>query len=533
LHWPAETAAAHAPSGTHPARCFCLAFCMLFGLIGQLQSQFIDARLIPPGTLRVAFSPQYQSWDHMFAEDGSVIPLGKYLSADSAGSNLFPTLAGAEAAVRSIIGDQAYRLSLGSMTTRLDADVRRFPFEFSLGLARRLTLTATVPIVVTRVNAAIALDSISANAGWNQAVFESQNAVGLSQITILLAQLGRGATALQSQISSGSSPCPDGIAQAQSLLVRTNNLRADLASLTGVSLPGTSAPPATPLASSPAGAYIAAYIGGIFAELQSCVTGVTPATLPLPTRRLPGSDVQKIFSGSSFGYDAALPAYSKRPHFGDVELGARLGLTQSPKTRLVVFGTARLPTGSLDSPDNLVDIGTGDRQTSFVAGFEAAAEAGRASLTAAGSFTLRLPGEIVRRVTAPTQPIAPASTTATLTRDLGDVVWFSAYPALHLSDAFRLYGSVSYYRKGADHYESASGPASPSPALLEQQTAMRSMSVGGGIAYRVAARSTGLPIDAGVSYQMAVSGSGGFTPKATVLTIYLRTYYRIWKGAGD
>jgi hypothetical protein len=154
-------------------------------------------------------------------------------------------------------------------------------------------------------------------------------------------------------------------------------------------------------------------------------------------------------------------------------------------------------------------------------------------LTAAGFYTRQLPGQIVRRITPPTQPIALASTSATLTRDLGDVSWFSAYPALHLSDAFRLYGSVSYYRKEADRYELAGAGSFPSPALLEQQTSMRSVTLGGGIAYRVISRGNGLPIDAGVSFQRAVSGNGGFTPKATIVTMYLRFYYHLWGQAPE
>jgi len=132
-------------------------------------------------------------------------------------------------------------------------------------------------------------------------------------------------------------------------------------------------------------------------------------------------------------------------------------------------------------------------------------------------------------MTPPTQPIAFART-ENLTRTLGNLLWISAYPALHLSEAFRLYGSISYYQKQADRYSSVA--AVNDPAVLELQTGMRALSLGAGIAYRVTARSSGLPIDAGVSFQQTVSGSGGFTPRQTVITMYLRAYYRLWGTRG-
>ncbi len=506
-----------------------LCFAMLCVLPRPARGQAIDARLVPPGVLRIGFIPQYQSWDHVFAEDGSVNPLGKYLSAAGTSTSLFPSLTGAEVAVRAITDSQNYRLSLGSVTTTVDADVRRFPFELSLGVTRWLTLTATVPIVVTRVNAALASDSTKGNAGWNQATFESGNAAGRTLIATLLAQLESSATALEGRIASGSYGCPGSAtcAQAQSLATHTRALRTNLIALSGVGLAGT-LPPAAPLATSAEGTAIQARIRTIADSLLTFGVSGPIGSMPLPSGRLTGAQVSSILGSTSFGLDATLPAYTKRPHLGDIEVGTRLGLVQRPKVRIALSGTARLPTGTLDSPDNLVDIGTGDRQTDFVGGFEAATEAGAVSLAAGGSYTLQLPGNLVRRVTTPDHPIVPASTSALVRRDLGDILSVSAYPALQLTSGFRVYGSVDYYRKGVDRFQATSGTITPSPTLLEQQTAMRALSVGGGIAYRGLARTAGFPAEAGLSFQRAVSGSGGFAPKATVITMYLKGFCRLW-----
>jgi hypothetical protein len=508
-------------------------FACLLALPGTADGQIIDARLVPAGVLRVAFTPQYQSWDRMFAADGSVIPLGRYLSADSAGSNLFPTLSAPESAVRSIIGDPDYRLTLGSLTTTVDADVRRFPFEFSLGLNRWLSLSATIPIVVTRVNAVAALDSSQGNAGWNQGTVESASATGRASINSVVSQLEASANALETRIGSGFYGCPGAASclAAQSLLVRTRALRANLIILSGSPQFLSPVPPAAPVAGSPAALLIAQAISQISSDLQAAgVPGIAGA-MPFPARRLATTDVETLRSSATFGYETTIPPYTKRPSFGDLEVGARIGLVQRPKSRIVLTANAKLPTGARDLPDNLVDIGTGDRQTDMTGGMEVALDAGVVSVTAAASYTLQLKGPIRRRVTPPDHPIALAGTTALLTRDPGEIICLSAYPALRLANDFRVYGLFSYFNKTADHHTGdAATPAGLDPAVLDQQTAMRSLSVGGGLAYRSTGRTAALPIEAGLTWQTAISGSGGFAPRMTVVTMYVRAFYRLWGG---
>ena len=239
-------------------------------------AQLPDARLIPRGALRVGFIPQYQSWDHRFAEDGTEEPLGKDLSADSAGANLFPTVTSAQAAVRAITGDSTYRMSLGSMRTTVDADVRRFPFEFSLGVTRWLTISATVPWVITRVNTALAVDSSSGNAGFNQA-----GLLGPYQIATLLAQLATGAAALDAMIAAGTTQC----GQPQMVSAQTKALRLNLIALSGVLTGSSALPPLAPLASSQAGQNIVNAIAADSDSLVACGVAPLTANLPLPGQR--------------------------------------------------------------------------------------------------------------------------------------------------------------------------------------------------------------------------------------------------------
>src|SRR5204862_392044 len=127
----------------------------------------------------------------------------------------------AEAAVRAIIGDSSYRMSLGSLHTTVDADVRRFPFEFSLGVTSRLTISATIPWVVTRTYTALAVDSTNGNAGLNQAAL-----FGQGQIATLLDALANEAALLD----AGGGTC----AQPMSLSAQTKALRSNLVALSGV-----------------------------------------------------------------------------------------------------------------------------------------------------------------------------------------------------------------------------------------------------------------------------------------------------------
>ncbi|MBI4419375.1 MAG: hypothetical protein HY560_00995 [Gemmatimonadetes bacterium] len=511
---------------------------LVFGPLQPVGGQQIpDARLIPPGVLRVSFTPQYQSWDRVFDEDGREQLLGRYYSSDTAGADLFPTLLTPQKAVRAITGDSSYRLSLGVMRTMLDADIRRFPFDFSLGLTKWLTLAANLPIVVTRMNATLLLDSTTGNVGWNQAATESGNALGRSAILSLLGRLGSVEQDLDARIATGQFGCPTSATctQARDLRDRVRALQTSLTELTGVPTgvfpAGLVLPPAAPLATSPAGSGIRAAVERVKTDLSSLGLLSFTDTMSLPSKPLAASDVQTMLTSSSFGYEGGKFEYTKRWGLGDAEAGLRLGLVQTAKARIMVYGTARLPTGIRDSPNNFIDIGRGDRQTDLVAGLDIVLDPGPVSLALAGWYTWQLRDRLIRRLTPPEQPIAPASTAYAVKRDLGDVVWAGAYPSLRLSSGFRVYASGTYYRKRMDRFE-LDGQPSTSPPLppdvLERRTEMRALSFGGGVTYRSEPRGGGLPVEAGLHYQAAYNGSGGFTPKSTVLTMYLRAFYHLW-----
>src|SRR3972149_3635093 len=74
---------------------------------------YVDARVLPPGALHIGFLPSCAHYDTRFDSSGTIEPLGRSLSPNTAGSNFLPSLAAAEAAVRGLTRDSTYRMGLG------------------------------------------------------------------------------------------------------------------------------------------------------------------------------------------------------------------------------------------------------------------------------------------------------------------------------------------------------------------------------------------------------------------------------------
>src|SRR5262249_19674138 len=154
--------------------------------------------------------------------------------------------------------------------------------------------------------------------------------------------------------------------------------------------------------------------------------------MPLPTSRLSATDLQLLLADPTFGYAAAIPPYSKLDRSGDTEIGARFGVLQAERARAVATGTVILPTSVQSNSDNLVGISTGNRAFGLRLGTEIAIEPRPFSLVAAASYARYRGASIQRRITVPQQPIALASGTDILTRNLGDEVALTAFPGLEL-----------------------------------------------------------------------------------------------------
>jgi hypothetical protein len=502
-------------------------------------AQYPDARLVPRGVLRLGFEPQYLSWGERFDSTGMRQPLGTDFNDSAAGVRLFPTLFAPQSAVASIIGDTAYRMDLGLFRTTLDADIRRFPLTVQFGLTSRIALTAELPIVTTRSQVDFVVDSTASNVGWNQAADPAGSATAIQQIQTLLVQLDAAAAAVEAGIAAGDYGCPTGATcdEARAAVAAAQQLRLDLTALSGVDETGTLAPlisPFAPTAGSAAGAAILGAIQSVAARFQALGAPAVSGTFPLPGSTVGSGAVNTMLPDTAFGYWASPLAMTKYTQkLGDIEVGLRFGLLQGGAARTVLWTTVRLPTGMLDSPDDYLDIGTGDHQMDVEFGFEGAWEAGTfLGIAASASYNLQLGDQLVRRVTSHVEPIAPLSTRTLVSRNLGDELRAAVYPSIRLSRIFTAYGSASYYRKASDQYTLAgSGDAAGlDPALLAFETGMSMWSFGGGLHYYAAQGRSGpaLPIEAGIDFRSAFQGKGGQTPKSTSVNFYLRIPIRIF-----
>ncbi len=524
-----------------------LAFALCVANALSVNAQYLDTYTVPHGVLRFSFEPHLTQWENRFDADGALERIDVDFTSDSAGADFFPSLAPVQLAVRNIIGDSMYRTNAGAFTTVLDSDVRRFPFNFQYGLTDRITLTASIPVVTTRSLVNFTVDSANAEMGWNQ-IAAGQNATATSQIAMLLGELGASATALDNVISGGGLDCPSGpqCDSARGLVDRARAARTNLIGMTGVIDDfGTIAavvPPFAPLGSSTAGQALLAALTSISVDMQGFGVPGLNATLPLPAARLSADDVQSVFAAMELGYNSFGLEFNKyRERLGDIELGARFGLVQSPSLRAVLSGTVRLPTALRESPDHFLDIGTGDKQTDVQMGIEAALEPGSVlSLAVAASYNLQLSDRLTRRVTSPHQPIALENTERMVSRNLGDEFRIAAFPALRFAQGFVVYGSIDYYEKFSDSFTGVTQQvgfeesSAPPLSLLEESTSMRRLTVGGGVHYRSTGRlQQSLPIEAGVHYLRASRGSGGFTPQTQSVNFYLRLFFRLFGRAAE
>ena len=230
---------------------------------------------VPAGILRVDLDGTMDIWDHRW-RDGTREPLGADLSSSALGSDLLPSLADADARIGRITGLPGYRLNLGALATDAQAENTRGFLGLALGLTRKLTVFGRLPLVRVQVETHFALDPAGADAGTNPGPAE--------QVTFFQ-QLDASLSALGGRIAAGDFDGDPALkARAQSTLDGATALRADLFGL--LADPSTAAA-FVPLATSTAGAAVAARITGLQTSLATDfgISGFT-ATPALATEPL-------------------------------------------------------------------------------------------------------------------------------------------------------------------------------------------------------------------------------------------------------
>lgn len=148
----------------------------------------------------------------------------------------------------------------------------------------------------------------------------------------------------------------------------------------------------------------------------------------------------------------------------------------------------------------------------------------RFMVVAGATYGIQLQDELVRRVALPDQPYGYASQKVTVARDLGDFLQIVISPRFALAEAMSLAIEYTFWNKGEDVYRANPGGVDATPLGVETSQTLHSLGIGA--YYRTtrlfAAGRAGMPIDLAFLWQTAISGSGGRTPAAGVVTVSAR-----------
>jgi len=485
---------------------------------------------VPAGAVRVELEGSMDIYDTRWL-DGHREPFTADLTSATVGSNLLPYLDIADTLITRITGISGYRTNLGALSTDGQADVSRGFLGASLGLTKAITIFGRIPVVRSRVQTAIALDSTSGNAGANP---------GEIQEAAFFQSFDAGLTDLQARITAGAyDGNPATRALAEATLADGATLRDDLFEL--LIEPGTAAG-FVPTTSSEAGAAIATRI----TALQSILTGSLGVTsfagLPvLPAQRTSSAELLDYVRDPS-GPIAIRPGQSKVTFRGDAEAGAALTLVdhwdRGARTggfRAAFETLVRFPTGSVARTDRLLAIGTGDGQTDLEFRLTTDLGAGRWGARLEGDYNRQFPANYSLRVAPPTQPFPPIDLLTVVRRDPGDIVTLTARPFFRLAPTIALLGTVTHWSRQADEVSFASA-ADEIPgvdaSVLAEDTKANATVLGIGITYAnpgaLRPGGRGLPVDASWSYERVVSASGGIVPNAHRVRASLKVYVGLW-----
>ncbi|MHB1329787.1 MAG: hypothetical protein ACYC2K_16435, partial [Gemmatimonadales bacterium] len=386
--------------------------------------------------------------------------------------------------------------------------------------------------------ARIAIDSSASNAAFNPASPVYGNATGRATTQTFFIELNTALATLNSRIANGDYDADPALKQqAIETLARVQAKQLQLNAL-------LQSPTAdfAPTQSSAAGTALLQAIATLRSDLAAVgVTGVNgqPA---LPGARLGYGAFEEYLTNPDGSVRASrldTPVYS---YLGDIEVGASIGLidrypasTLGSGIRTVIDGTVRLRTAQLDRPENLLDVGTGDRQPDLEVSLVTDLALGRLGARLTGGYNLQLPGNQNRRVTPRDQPVAPATSLAGVRRDPGDVLRLSAQPFFRLAPYLMLYGGVDYWSRGVDQYNYVAGQPEIEGvdlAVLADGSKSTFVTVNAGLTYshsgidKLGRRK--LPMDASFRYQRIVQSQTGILPDAHLVRIDLRFYTRFF-----
>ncbi len=508
------------------ARCLGVIVCLAAPSVARAQLAPVG---VPPGVLRFEVDGAFDSWDQRF-RDGNKEGLAADLSGDL-NSDLLPILAPYDAIVQRVTGLDGFRLNLGALTADAQADVSAAVLGLSLGVTRSIAVFGRLPLARTRVQTDLDLDAASANAGLNP---------GTTVQDPFFTEFDAALTTLEAQIAAGAyDGDPARRALADATLAQGDALFGDLFTLLG---DPTTASPFVPTGGSDAGSAIAARIAALQTTLATDLGVGGFSTGPaLPAAPATTDDVESVITDPA-GPIGIQTGESEVTFRGDAEAG--LALTFADRWdrdgrrggfRAAAEGLVRFPSGVRARTDRLLAIGTGDGQTDVEIRGVVDLGAGNIGVRLEGGYNRQLAGDVVERVAPPTQPFPARSLLRSVRLDPGDVTTLALRPFFRLARTFALIGSIEHWSKGQDAVEyrtEADAIPGVDASVLAQETDASATLLSIGVTYSnpgaLRPGGTGLPVDAGWTYERIVSASGGVVPDTHRIRARFRLYFGLW-----
>ena len=525
-----------------------------------------DALVLPRGALRIRFAPSWTEFDSRYGlnspnrENGSVEPLAVDFNLDTIGIQQFESLVPLQAGIRALSGISDFNANLGAIRVGLNASVRVLPIVAEVGLTKRISMGVIVPFVRTRNEALF-----NVNPNGNEGNLAFNPALGSTAVAeanqALFAAYANATQALGALLAECSAPVPTD-PRCPAIASRMPTLQALYAGaqqFTGGIQQIYSTSPFVPITGTVADLAIRtrlAFFAAQFAGLAPLGIPALPGTGPLAAQSQLGvNDAQRILTDPAFNTGFGPLQTIEKTALGDIEVGAKYQFFNSlgdeerynPPSGLHYRGAfstvLRIGTGKTDSPDELIDIGTGNGQSDIELRSHNDFILNRYFWTSViARYNIQLADHEVMRVTPVNRPLAALYRRQEVERDLGNIFELEVSPRFIFNDYLAISGQYLYRNKAEDSYKgsfdvqnSLGQDITLDAAILNEETKQVEHRVYGGITFStLAAFQKGkvkIPFEVFYQHGQSVKGSGGKTPRIYQDAMQLRVYTRIFGGS--
>lgn len=529
-----------------------------------------DALVLPRGVFRVRVLNQWVRFNERYGmntpgrPEGALEPLGIDFSLDTVGVVQFPAMAPVQAGLRQLTGIPDFTLSLGRTIVNSDVRITVTPVVLELGVTDRFSMGLVVPYVRTRNEILFNVnpEGREGTVGFNPAAAgvsaaQQQNAAVQQQFAAAAAALQNALDFCEANPSAGN--CPQLNAQranAQALIATSNAFAAGVGQIYGTGT-GAGGSPFVPLAGTDAQLAIEARVVSFNSLYRSFLGQDIISAAPFAAQAQLGvADAQRILTEQPFGILADPLQTVERHGIGDIELGAKFLLFDSMRQRgqdrleasglnyrFSVGALARFGTGEPDTPENLVDVGTGQGQHDFeLRGFADVLVGPRIFTSFIGRYGWQLGDTRELRISdEPSRSLTPAWRQQSVSRDLGDFLELEVNPRVILSEFFSVTGHYMYRRKAADQHTgtfeidaatTGYGPVTLDASTLNMETEIREHRLGYGFSFSTVSafsrERARLPVEVTYFHFQTTSGWGGNVPKLYSDQVQVRVYARLF-----